>query len=140
MNMRIKIVESDGNCMFRAIGDQVYGDEETHTIIRQKCLDYIFFEKEFFSQFIVGDVDEYIKRKREDGVWGDDVEIQAMSELYNRPIEIYAYAKEPLRTFHEVSNDQHVKPIRLSYHGRSHYNSVRFQFLQVDNSWESRRG
>ena len=24
------------------------------------------------------------------GVWGDDVELQAISEIYNRPIEIYS--------------------------------------------------
>ena len=27
-----------------------------------------------------------------DGEWGDNVEIQAMSEIYDRPIEIYAYS------------------------------------------------
>lgn len=36
-----------------------------------------------------------------DGVWGDDIELQALSEIYNRPIEIYAYNNEPMRTFHE---------------------------------------
>jgi OTU domain-containing protein 5 len=45
--------------------------------------------------------DEYIYRKRQDGVWGDDIELQALSEIYNSPIEIYAYRSEPMRTFHE---------------------------------------
>ena len=60
------------------------------------------------------------------GVWGDDIELQAMSEVYDRPIEIYAYRAEPMRTFHEEQNGQGnlKEPIRLSYHGNEHYNSV----------------
>jgi OTU domain-containing protein 5 len=52
-------------------------------------------ESEFFSRFIVGDQAEfqsYISKMRRDGEWGDHVEIQAMSEIYDRPIEIYAYS------------------------------------------------
>ena len=89
-------------------------------------MDYIEAEKDFFSQFIIGGdefIDEYLQRKRQDGVWGDDIEIQAMSEIYNRPIEIYAYHNEPMRTFHEDFL-KGKSPIRLSYHGRKHYNSI----------------
>ena len=63
-------------------------------------------------------------RKREDGVWGDDVEIQALSEIYDRPIELYAYSKVPMRTFHESHGSEGTQPIRLSYHGKSHFNSI----------------
>jgi len=46
-----------------------------------------------------------------------------MSEIYGRPIEIYSYSNQPMRTFHEHC-DNKVEPIRLSYHGKSHYNAV----------------
>jgi OTU domain-containing protein 5 len=50
-----------------------------------------------------------------------------MSEIYNKPIEIYAYHSEPMRTFHEdfLKLENSKKPIRLSYHGKEHYNSIR---------------
>lgn len=103
--LKIIDIEGDGNCLFRAISDQIYeGDQSHHQLIRQACLDYIQNEKDFFVQFIIGGddaFDEYVERKRMDGVWGDDIELQAMSEIYNRPIEIYAYRAEPMRTFHE---------------------------------------
>lgn len=77
--LRIVEMEGDGNCMFRAISDQIYnGDQSYHDMIRQCCMDYIASEKEFFEQFIVGGddhFDQYIARKRLDGVWGDDVEL-----------------------------------------------------------------
>jgi hypothetical protein len=57
-----------------------------------------------------------------------------MSEIYNRPVEIYSHSKEPLKTFHETQNSfirglerENVfnnLPIRISYHGRAHYNSL----------------
>jgi hypothetical protein len=42
--------------------------------------------------------------------------------MYNRPIEIFAYSNEPMRTFHE--SEGKYEPFRLSYHGQSHYNLV----------------
>ena len=36
----------------------------------------------------------------QDGIWGDDVEIEALSEIYGRPIEIYSTSVKPIRTFH----------------------------------------
>ena len=51
------------------------------------------------------------------GVWGDDVELQAISEIYNRPIEIYSGSNKPLKTFHENMNE-------ISYHGKENYNSI----------------
>jgi len=43
--------------------------------------------------------------------------------MYKRSIKIYAYSSEPLRTFHETQ-DSTQEPFRLSYHGKSHYNSI----------------
>ena len=136
----IKIMGGDGNCMFRAVSDQIYGNEEYHNIIREKCMKYLLIERQFFSQFIEGgdkEFDNYINMKSKSGVWGDDVELQAISELYNRPIEIYCGAVKPLKTFHENVNEFNMKkeggekleikkisPIRISYHGQEHYNSI----------------
>jgi hypothetical protein len=34
-------MEQDGACLFRAVADQVYGDQEMHAIVRSHCMDYI---------------------------------------------------------------------------------------------------
>ena len=69
----------DGNCLFRAIAHQAYGDEELHRLIRLKCMDYILKEKEYFKDFVIGgdesNVEAYVIRKRQNAVWGDDLEI-----------------------------------------------------------------
>lgn len=38
------------------------------------------------------DIADYIERKRYLGVHGNHLEIQALSEMYNRPIQIYCYS------------------------------------------------
>jgi OTU domain-containing protein 5 len=43
-------------------------------------------------------ITKYIEYKSKDGVWGDNIELQAFRELYNIPIEIYVYSTTPLKT------------------------------------------
>ena len=69
------------------------------------------------------DVERYIARKRQDTCFGNYIEIIAIAEIYNRPIEVYEYSTEPKNTFQSVFQTDN-EPIRLSYHGRNHYNSV----------------
>lgn len=45
-------MEEDGACLFRAISIQLYGDQEMHDLIRQRTMDYIFQNREYFAQFI----------------------------------------------------------------------------------------
>lgn len=33
--------EKDGNCLFRSVAHQIYGDPSRHTEVRQKCYDYM---------------------------------------------------------------------------------------------------
>lgn len=37
----VKRMLGDGNCLFRAVADQVYGDSEAYDLIRQMCIDYM---------------------------------------------------------------------------------------------------
>eukprot|EP00825_Cyclidium_porcatum_P015769 TRINITY_DN1903_c0_g1_i2.p1 TRINITY_DN1903_c0_g1~~TRINITY_DN1903_c0_g1_i2.p1 ORF type:complete len:668 (+),score=151.99 TRINITY_DN1903_c0_g1_i2:92-2095(+) len=126
-------VGMDGNCLFRAVSDQIYGDEQFHKNIRRVCVDYIEQQKEFFEKYTFGGPNKflsYVTHKRNDGAWGEDVEIQALSEIYDRPIDVYAYSDIPLRRFNESKRNQLI-PISLSYHGQSHFNSLR-QIIDQD--------
>ena len=124
----LEIVEQDGdgNCLFRAISLQVYGDASMHGEVRARCMDFMALNEEHFGQFVTGETyTEYIARKRLDGVHGNNPEIQAMSEIYNRPVEVYTPDRgdEPLNIFHKEYSTADI-PIRLSYHDGNHYNAV----------------
>ena len=123
----LHVMKRDGNCLFSSISDQVYGTDKNNAIIREKCMDYIEKNKLFYSQFIEGgevQMPAYIKRKRKNGIWGDNLEIQALSEIYNRPIEIYVDVDKPIRSFCNDGFDKKKFPIKISYHGNKHYNSI----------------
>ncbi|BFZ08965.1 hypothetical protein BsWGS_12004 [Bradybaena similaris] len=119
----IKKMGEDGACLFRAVADQVYGDQEMHGVVRKHCLDYMSKNADFYSQYVTEDFTMYINRKRMDSCHGNHLEIQAVTELFNRPVEVYQYSLEPMNTF-DTAYKTDNPPIRLSYHGNVHYNSI----------------
>lgn len=130
-NLQVVKVAGDGNCLFRSVAHQLYGDDSYHDVVRAKCMDYMEVNASFFSQFVIDGMTrfgEYLHAKRTLGTWGDDPEIQAMCELYRRPAEIWAYdvklGAKKLRTFHDASAGSGTAPLKLSYYGGGHYDSV----------------
>ncbi|XP_059091845.1 OTU domain-containing protein 5-like [Tigriopus californicus] len=121
----IKYMVEDGNCLFRSVADQVYGDQEMHACVRDHCMDYISQNADYYSQYMTEDIDSYVERKRYSEVHGNHLEIQALSEMYNRPIHIYCYSLEPINIFQNFQKSEKINvPIRLCYHRACHYNSL----------------
>lgn len=133
----IKRMKEDGACLFRAVADQVYGDQEMNGVVRKLCMDYMAKNSDHFSQFVTEDFKLYIARKRQDTSHGNHTEIQALAEMYNRPIEVYQYSLEPINTFYTNLTSQPPNsnnniggaellsaPMRVTYHGGMHYNSL----------------
>lgn len=139
----------DGNCLFRSFADQVYGNQDYHSVCRAAAAEYMTAESHFFVGFVVERPEGftgYINDIRKDGTWGDDPEIQALCEIYNRPAEIWAYdpvqGAKTIRVFHSdatantasgvpslssstnPSSSVARPPIRLSYFGGGHYDSL----------------
>ncbi|KAG0624303.1 hypothetical protein M758_3G238300 [Ceratodon purpureus] len=121
--LEVRHMLEDGNCLFRAVTHLVYGDAEMYDETRQMCIDYMEKERDHFSQFVTESFTAYCKRKRRDKVYGNNLEIQAMAEIYNRPIHIYSYSTEPINIF-QGSYETDLPPIRLSYHRGNHYNAI----------------
>lgn len=119
----IKPMLEDGACLFRAVAEQVYGDQSMHDEVRKNCMNYMIKNSDYYSNYVTEDFKSYIDRKRDLHTYGNHLEMQAMAELYNRPFEVYQYTTEPINTF----QTQHLSanpPIRVSYHQNSHYNAV----------------
>ncbi|KAK8785644.1 hypothetical protein V5799_007993 [Amblyomma americanum] len=122
--LMIKNMGEDGACLFRAVADQVYGDQEMHKAVRKLCMDYMAKNSDYYSQYVTEDFDKYLERKRCDHIHGNHIEMQALSEMFNRPIEVYHYSAEPINIFHGGQQTDNEPPIRLSYHRNVHYNSI----------------
>ena len=125
-SLEVVEMDGDGNCLFRAISLQVYGDQSNHADVRRSCLDFMERESDHYREFVADeDFADYVARKRADGVHGNHAEIQAMSELYNRSIEVFVPAAgiEPINIFHkDYKGDD--PPIRLCYMDGNHYDAI----------------
>ncbi|KAL5967246.1 OTU domain-containing protein 5-B [Taenia solium] len=113
--------KSEGNAL-----EQLLKEKKGWKVVRVHgdgaCLFRSCKNREHFSQYVTEDFDHYLHRKRQPNCFGNHLEIQAISELYNRPVEIYYNNVVPINVFHaEYSHDV---PIRLGYYGRTHYNSI----------------
>ncbi|CAI5648743.1 unnamed protein product [Oreochromis niloticus] len=109
----IKKMKEDGACLFRAVADQVYGDQDMHEVVRKHCMDYLMKNADYFSNYVTEDFTTYINRKRKNNCHGNHIEMQAMAEMYNRPVEVYQYSTEPINTFHGI-HQNHDEPIRYA--------------------------
>ncbi len=70
--LRVKEMGADGNCLFRALGDQLEGNEKLHMKYRQEAVNFIELQKEEFAPFIEDDetIDQYLADLARDGSWG----------------------------------------------------------------------
>ncbi len=59
-HLKLKVIhmEDDGNCQFRALASELYGDQEFHGLVRQKVVEHLRNHSDDFS-FFVGDASEW---------------------------------------------------------------------------------
>lgn len=80
----------DGNCLFRALSDQLYGYPHQHGILREQVCDYLATKADKFAAFI--DVEkpfeEYVRTMRQSGTYGGHLELSAFAQLQQKEIKI----------------------------------------------------
>ncbi|OEL32731.1 OTU domain-containing protein 3 [Dichanthelium oligosanthes] len=128
LGLKIVEVNSDGNCFFRAMGDQLEGSEEEHMKYRTMVVEYIVKHREEFEPFIEDEVpfEEYCESMLKDGTWAGHMELQAASLLTRKNICIHML-NSPRWYINNFSGCEATNMIHLSYHHGEHYNSVRLR-------------
>lgn len=67
VDLKIRVLPKDGNCLFRAVADQLFGffgsgscsccdAEEAHSCLRRQCVRYLESHRETYEPFIENDV------------------------------------------------------------------------------------
>ena len=129
-NLSIHRVPGEGNCLFIAVSHQLYNDEMSHASVRESCVSYMRSHSDRFGVDKQENetTDEYFYRMSQDKEWAGHPELQAIVELYGRPIHIYKV--EHGRVREEILTDPKInmanrEPIVLSYVNGNHYDSVK---------------
>ena len=120
----IREVGGDGNCLFRSVSDQMDNNEQNYKFYRDICIDYMSKNQDEFAPFIEDDetYDKYLERMGEDGEWGGNLEIYALSKALNANFYIYIH-KHPMYIVNNFEKPK--KNILMTYHEGKHYNSLR---------------
>jgi len=130
-------VDPDGNCLYNAVAVNVHGhtSEETLQKLREKTSEYMLEHMDDFLPFTshprtgdmlsVEEYKEYCNDIRDTNSWGGQLELKAISQINQTPIEVYQAQGPKLL----IGEEFHGEPIRLSYHRHQyglgeHYNAL----------------
>merc|ERR1712079_50035 len=61
-NIKIVPVEADGNCQYRALSVQLYGEQSHHTALRRRIVQQLRMKPDWYAPYVQGPYDDYIQR------------------------------------------------------------------------------
>jgi hypothetical protein len=93
---RIRRVDGDGNCLFRAASVALSGDfdlsteeeDERATQLRSAVVQFMRVNKVTFEAFMECDFDEYVDAMQKTCAWGGELELSAIARLTRRPVHV----------------------------------------------------
>eukprot|EP00092_Neocalanus_flemingeri_P049015 GFUD01056189.1.p1 GENE.GFUD01056189.1~~GFUD01056189.1.p1 ORF type:complete len:370 (+),score=100.12 GFUD01056189.1:47-1156(+) len=127
MGLSLKQIPGDGNCLFRALGDQLDGNAGDHLHHRTNAVNYMRQHREDFEPFVEDDIsfDSHLASLAENGTFGGNDSIVAFARLHDLTVVIHQLNK-PLWQIHGgVGGNPGSQEVHISYHNGDHYNSVR---------------
>lgn len=116
------VVKSDGNCVYRAVSDQLTGEENLHDLYRKFACDYIQAHRDDYEPFVEDETfEEYLEDISQEGVWAGNIELQALSLALDVNIMIHRAVGTPTR----IEGSGGGRWLHLAYQLGNHYNSLR---------------
>ena len=123
-------VLGDGNCQFRALSEQLYGNEDSHKAIRARVVEHLRDNETKYAGFVEGTYEKYVDVMSQEGTWGDHITLQVFANIYNVKIELQTdYEDKWIKEFFPRDDDNNKleyneKIIRLSFYSEWHYNYI----------------
>jgi len=127
LGLSLKQIPGDGNCLFRALGDQLDGQVQEHLGHREAVVRYMRKHRDDFEPFVEDDIsfDDHLSSLSEQGTFGGNDAIVAWARLHQCTVVIHQLNK-PLWQIHGgVGGFPGGWEVHISYHNGDHYNSVR---------------
>ena len=128
-------ITPDGHCLFASIADQLkirQGIDVGVKQLRKSAADYIKEHPDDFIPFLFDEetmslknIDEYVNKLENTAMWGGDLEVLALSKVYDSPISVMMSGRAALHMNEEGSNPE----LKLVYYQHAfglgeHYNSL----------------
>uniref|UniRef100_A0A8C4WW19 OTU domain-containing protein 3 n=1 Tax=Eptatretus burgeri TaxID=7764 RepID=A0A8C4WW19_EPTBU len=125
LGLTLREVVGDGNCLFRALGDQLDGHEDNHLLRRSQTIEYILKHRLDFEPFVEDDMpfERHVANLSKDGTFAGNDAIVAFARNHQLTVVIHQLDSPvwEVKGLEKVG----VRQLHIAYHHGDHYDSVR---------------
>ena len=126
--LALRPVTGDGNCLFRSLSHQMYGNESDHSNLRSRVCNHLCQKPDLYSPFLVDEqMTNYAKRMAQNGTFGGNIELVAFCREFNVDIAVHQTGF-PVWLVQGDSKATSIEPkklLHLVFHPETeHYDSV----------------
>ncbi|XP_061188419.1 OTU domain-containing protein 3-like [Saccostrea echinata] len=127
LGLQLRDIPGDGNCLFRALGDQMEGHGRNHFKYRFDVVTYMSDNRADFEPFVEDDVpfDKHLSNLCKLGTYAGNDAIVAFARLHYVNVVIHQLNAPFLLIQGNQSSTGQIKQIHIAYHNGDHYSSVR---------------
>ncbi|XP_062478869.1 OTU domain-containing protein 3 isoform X2 [Pezoporus occidentalis] len=125
LGLKLREVPGDGNCLFRALGDQLEGHSRNHLRHRQETVDYMIQQREDFEPFVEDDVpfERHVFNLAKPGTFAGNDAIVAFARNNQMNVVIHQL-NAPLWQI-RGTDKSNARELHIAYRDGEHYDSVR---------------
>ncbi|XP_052340179.1 OTU domain-containing protein 3 [Oncorhynchus keta] len=125
LGLKLREVPGDGNCLFRALGDQLEGHSRGHLRLRQETVQYMMSHQQDFEPFVEDDVPfaQHLSNLSQPGTFAGNDAIVAFARSQQLKVVIHQL-NTPLW---EINGSEKLigRELHIAYRYGDHYDSVR---------------
>ncbi|NXH32936.1 OTUD3 protein, partial [Myiagra hebetior] len=125
LGLKLREVPGDGNCLFRALGDQLEGHSRNHLRHRQDTVEYMVRQRGDFEPFVEDDVpfDKHVANLAKPGTFAGNDAIVAFARNNQMNVVIHQL-NAPLWQIRGTDRSD-ARELHIAYQYGEHYDSVR---------------
>ncbi|KAL4648357.1 OTU domain-containing protein 3 [Arapaima gigas] len=125
LGLKLREVPGDGNCLFRALGDQLEGHSRGHLRLRQETVQYMQAHRQDFEPFVEDDVPftQHLNNLSQAGTFAGNDAIVAFARCYQLRVVIHQL-NTPLWEING-SEKPTCRELHIAYRYGDHYDSIR---------------
>ncbi|KPP58657.1 OTU domain-containing protein 3-like [Scleropages formosus] len=125
LGLRLREVPGDGNCLFRALGDQLEGHSRGHLRLRQETVQYMRTHRQDFEPFVEDDVPfvQHLSNLSQPGTFAGNDAIVAFARCHQLRVVIHQL-NMPLWEING-SEKPTCRELHIAYRYGDHYDSIR---------------
>ncbi|XP_010145465.1 PREDICTED: OTU domain-containing protein 3, partial [Eurypyga helias] len=122
---KLREVPGDGNCLFRALGDQLEGHSRNHLRHREETVAYMIKQREDFEPFVEDDVpfEKHVTNLAKPGTFAGNDAIVAFAR--NNQINVVIHQLNAPLWQIRGTDKNNARELHIAYRYGEHYDSVR---------------